>query len=163
LAKAASRAKDEFVAQVSHELRTPLNSILGWATLLRSGQVPQTELPRALETIERNAKVQIQLVEDLLDIPPMVKGQMQLKVRPVEIGEVIEVALNSIRPALQAKSIDLHTDIGSAIGTIEADPDRLQQVLWNLLSNAVKFTPKKGGIEIAVTLSDGSIAGRTLN
>ena len=93
----------------------------------------------------------------------MVKGQMQLKARPVEIGELIEAALNSIRPALQAKSIDLHTDIGSAIGTIEADPDRLQQVLWNLLSNAVKFTPKKGGIEIAVTLSDGSIAGRSLN
>lgn len=154
LAEAANLAKDEFVAQISHEIRTPLNSILGWATMLRLGQVAQGETVRGLETIERNAKVQIQLIEDLLDVSRIIKGQMHLKTQPVQIGEVIDAALDSIRPAVEAKSIDLQTHIKTRQSVIEADPDRLQQILWNLLSNAVKFTPRGGRIEIAVERLD---------
>jgi PAS domain S-box-containing protein len=153
-AEQANLAKDEFVAQISHEIRTPLNSILGWARMLREGQVDPSETPRALETIERNAKVQLQLTEDLLDISRIIKGQMQLKVQPVEIGKIVDAALDSIRPAVEAKSIDLQTEIKTRQSVVEADPDRLQQILSNLLSNAVKFTPKGGEIELAVARLD---------
>jgi PAS domain S-box-containing protein len=150
LAEQASRAKDEFIAQLSHELRTPLHSILGWTTMLRVGQVPAAEAPRALDTIERNTRVQIQLIDELLDVSRGIKGQITLNVRPIEIGEVIEAALDSIRPAVAAKSIELRTQIKDEHSVVEADPDRLQQILWNLLSNAVKFTPRDGTIDFSV-------------
>ncbi len=151
MAEQASLAKDEFIAQISHELRTPLQSILGWTTMLRAGHVPTQEAPRALETIERNARVQIQLIDELLDISRAIKGQIQLKIRPIEIGEVIGVALDSIRPTVEAKSIELRTQIHDQNTILEADPGRLQQILWNLLANAVKFTPSGGTIELSVT------------
>ena len=154
IAEQASLAKDEFIAQISHEIRTPLHSILGWTTMLRAGRVPAPEAPRALETIERNARVQIQLIDELLDVSRAIKGQIQLKVRRLEIGEVIDVALDSIRPAIQAKSIELRTQISDRKSVVEADPDRLQQILWNLLSNAVKFTPSGGAIDFSVHRSD---------
>jgi PAS domain S-box-containing protein len=150
LAEAASLAKDEFVAQISHEIRTPLNSILGWATMLRSGQLEGAQTARALEAIERNAKVQIQLIEDLMDISRIIKGQMQLRIRPVEIQEIVQAALDSIRPAAAAKLINLQTQVNATSRFISGDPDRLQQVLWNLLSNAVKFTPAGGHIDVTV-------------
>jgi PAS domain S-box-containing protein len=154
LAEQASLAKDEFIAQLSHELRTPLHSILGWTTMLRAGQVSAQEAPRALETIERNTRVQIQLIDELLDVSRAIKGQIQLKARPIEIGEVIEVALDSIRPAVAAKSIELRAQVNDKQSVVEADPDRLQQILWNLLSNAVKFTPTGGTINLSVSRLD---------
>ena len=154
VAEEASLAKDEFVAQISHELRSPLNSILGWATMLRSGQVEEKEVSRGLEVIERNARLQIRLVEDLLDISRAVKGQIHLNVQPVEIGEVIDAALDSIRPAAHAKSIELRSQIKTRNSIVDADPDRLQEILWNLLANAVKFTPQGGKIEINVERLD---------
>jgi PAS domain S-box-containing protein len=154
VAEEASLAKDEFVAQISHELRSPLTSILGWVTLMRAGQVEKKEVSRGLEVIERNAKLQIKLVEDLLDISRAVKGQIHLNVQPVEIGEVMDAALDSIRPALDAKSIYLRSQIKTRNSIVDADPDRLQEILWNLLSNAVKFTPQGGKIEINVARLD---------
>jgi PAS domain S-box-containing protein len=154
VAEEASLAKDEFVAQISHELRSPLNAILGWATMLRSGQVEEKEVSRGLEVIERNAKLQIKLVEDLLDISRAVKGQIHLNVKPVEIGEVIDAALDSIRPAVDAKSIELRSQIKTRNSIVDADHERLQEILWNLLSNAVKFTPEGGKIEINVERLD---------
>lgn len=153
IAEEASLAKDEFVAQVSHELRNPLNSILGWTTMMRS-EVEQREMFRGLEVIERNAKHQLQLVEDLLDIARAAKGQIRLNVEPVEIGKVIDAALDSTRPAGEAKSIELQTQIKTRNSVVDADPHRLQEILWNLLSNAVKFTPRGGKVEITVDRLD---------
>ena len=150
IAEEASLAKDEFLAQVSHELRNPLNSILGWANMMRQGKVKDEEITRGLETIERNTRHQIRLVEDLLDISRAIKGQIHLNVQPVEIGKVIDAALDSIRPAIEAKSLELRTQIKTRGSIIDADPDRFQEILWNLLSNAVKFTPKGGKIEFNV-------------
>lgn len=154
IAEEASLAKDEFLAQVSHELRNPLNSILGWTTMMRQGQVKDEEIPRGLETIERNTRHQIKLVEDLLDISRAIKGQIQLNVQPVEIGKMVDAALDSIRPAIDAKSLELRTQIKTRGSIIEADPDRFQEILWNLLSNAVKFTPKGGTIDFNVERLD---------
>lgn len=154
IAEEASLAKDEFLAQVSHELRNPLNSILGWAAMVRQRKVQDDELDRGLETIERNAKLQIKLVEDLIDISRAIKGQIRLNVQPVEIGKVVDAALDSIRPAIEAKSIELRTQIKTRGSIIDADPDRFQEILWNVLSNAVKFTPKGGKIEFNVERLD---------
>lgn len=154
LAEEASLAKDEFVAQISHELRSPLTSILGWATMMRLGKVEEREIPRGLEVIERNAKHQIKLVDDLLDIFRAVKGQIDLNVQPVEIGKVIDASLDSIRPAVEAKSIELRSQIKTRNSVVDVDPDRLQEIFWNLLSNAVKFTPRGGKIEVEVERLD---------
>ena len=153
-AEAASLAKDKFVAQISHELRTPLNSIVGWANLLRSNNLDKSETARALETIESNAKVQVRLIEDLLDLSQVTMGKMNLKMRPVDVAQIIEAALHSIRPAAQAKSIELKTHLETKNIVISGDPDRLQQILWNLLSNAVRFTPRDGHIEISISHLD---------
>lgn len=144
----ANRIKDEFLATLSHELRTPLNGILGWSQMLRQGNLNETASARALETIERNAKAQVQLINDLLDISRIIQGQMRLDVRPVELVKVIEAAIEVVRPAADAKNIRLQSVLDPCAGPVSGDPDRLQQVLWNLLSNAIKFTPKRGRVQI---------------
>jgi PAS domain S-box-containing protein len=144
----ANRLKDEFLATVSHELRTPLNAMLGWATMLRSKQLDTATMNRALETIERNARAQNQLINDLLDVSRIITGKLRLNVRPVMLVTVIEAAIDSIRPAIDAKDIRLQSILDPAAGPVSGDPDRLQQVFWNLLSNAVKFTPKGGRIQL---------------
>jgi signal transduction histidine kinase/CheY-like chemotaxis protein len=147
-AEAANRAKDEFLSILSHELRTPLNAILGWSAMLRQRTLSQDKVLRALETIERNAKSQAQLIEDILDISRIITGKLRLQVRPVNLVPVIESAIESVRLAAEAKSIRLQSRIDSQAGPLLGDANRLQQVVWNLLSNALKFTPKDGRVEI---------------
>ena len=153
-AGAANRAKDEFLATVSHELRTPLNSILGWIRLLRTGQVDAATSAQGLDAIERNAKLQAQLIEDLLDVSRIVTGKLRFEARPVELAPVIEAALDVIRPAAQGKAIQLEPQLDPSVGPVSGDPDRLQQVVWNLLSNAVKFTPREGRVEVRLERAD---------
>ncbi len=147
-AESASRAKDEFLAIISHELRTPLNAILGWGRMLRNTELNEENFTRGLDTIERNAKLQAQLIDDLLDVSRIISGKLRLTVMPVELSSIIEAAVDSIRPAADAKRIRLHVLLDSHAGLISGDPDRLQQVVWNLLSNAVKFTGKEGRIQV---------------
>ncbi|HBB32604.1 MAG TPA: hybrid sensor histidine kinase/response regulator [Cyanobacteria bacterium UBA8803] len=147
-AEAANRIKDEFLAVLSHELRSPLNPILGWSQLLRSGILDATKTAHALETIERNAKLQTQLIEDLLDVSRILRGKLSLTRAPVDLAATIEAALETVRLATQAKSIQIHMRLDSTTGQVLGDSTRLQQVVWNLLANAVKFTPTGGQIEI---------------
>jgi len=147
-AETANRMKDEFLATLSHELRTPLTAMLGWARLLRSGELDTDTAARAVETIESNARLQAQLIEDLLDVSRIILGKLPLGVRPVELAMVTEAALDAVRPAAAAKCIRLSRVLDPTTGLVSGDPDRLQQVVWNLLSNAVKFTPSKGQVEI---------------
>jgi signal transduction histidine kinase/ActR/RegA family two-component response regulator len=146
--EAANRLKDEFLATVSHELRTPLNAILGWARLIRTGKLDDDTFERALDTIERNAKSQAQLVEDLLDVSRIISGKLRLDIRPVDLTMVIEAAIDAVRPAADAKDIQIRKVLDPKAGLVSGDPERLQQVIWNLLSNAVKFTPKAGKVEV---------------
>jgi PAS domain S-box-containing protein len=147
-AQEANRTKDEFLATVSHELRTPLTAVLGWARILRAGGIDELTSLRALETIERNAKSQAQLVEDLLDVSRIITGKLRLDVQPIELTSVIELAIEAIRPAAEAKGVRLHVMLDPLAGPISGDPDRLQQIIWNLLSNAVKFTPRDGHVQV---------------
>jgi PAS domain S-box-containing protein len=147
-AEEASRAKDEFLAIVSHELRTPLNAIVGWTGMLRTRKIDEETRARAIETIERNARSQAKLIEDLLDISRIITGKLRLNVQPVELSSVVGAAVDVIRPAAAAKDIRLQVVLDSEAGPVSGDPERLQQVVWNLLANAVKFTPKQGRIQI---------------
>jgi PAS domain S-box-containing protein len=149
-AEGANRAKDEFLATLSHELRTPLNAILGWAQMLRLRPDEPEIVDRGLTTIARSVHSQTQLIEDLLDVSRITSGKMRLDVRPVELVPVVEAALESIRPAAEAKGIRLQR-VFDPLGPVAGDPDRLQQVVWNLLANAVKFTPKGGKIQVLVS------------
>jgi PAS domain S-box-containing protein len=146
----ASLAKDEFLAVVSHELRTPLNAILGWVHMLRDDSVPANRRSHALETIERNARAQNQLIDDLLDISRIVAGKLRLDICPVDLQSVIERAIETVRPAASAKNISLKPPLDAEATPIVGDADRLQQVVWNLLSNAVKFSPKGSDVEIVL-------------
>jgi signal transduction histidine kinase len=148
-AEAANRMKDEFLAVVSHELRTPLNAILGWATLLSGGPKDEATLTRGLATIERNARVQSRLIEDILDISRVVTGKLQLRVAKVAVSSFVAAAVEAVRPAATAKGVSLEVQ-ADAGGEVTGDADRLQQVVWNLLSNAVKFTPKGGVVSLFV-------------
>jgi signal transduction histidine kinase/CheY-like chemotaxis protein len=150
-AETAGRAKDEFLATLSHELRTPLNALVGWLWWLRKGELDQPRQARALETIERNTQALAQLIEDLLDVSRIITGKLRLRTEPVQPAPLAEAAVDAIRPAAQAKSIELHVSFDAAAGPVLADPDRLQQIMWNLLSNAIKFTPEKG--RVAITLA----------
>lgn len=147
-AEAANRLKDEFLATLSHELRSPLNAMLGWTRLLNSRKFDEATTARAMQTIERSAKSQAQLVEDLLDVSRIIQGKLRLNVRPVELVAVIEAALETVRPAAQAKEILLQSVLDPAAGPVAGDFDRLQQIIWNLLSNAIKFTPKDGRVMV---------------
>ncbi|WP_199319684.1 ATP-binding protein [Anabaena cylindrica] len=146
----ASRMKDEFLAIVSHELRSPLNGILGWSRLLRTRKLSPEKIEQALESIERNAQAQTQLIEDLLDISRIIRGNIRLLVRPTKLIPVIQAALDTVRPIANTKSIQIISRLNFDIGLVSADPERLQQVIWNLLSNAVKFTPEGGRVEICL-------------
>ncbi len=141
----ANRLKDEFLAIVSHELRTPLNAILGWAEALQSRKFDETITARALETIERNARLQTQLIENLLDISRLLRGKLLLDKHPVDLRSVIEAAMQTVQPEAIAKTIRLDTHLDSHIRPVLGDSDRLQQIVENLLSNAVKFTPEGEG------------------
>ncbi|HEY9657564.1 MAG TPA: response regulator [Allocoleopsis sp.] len=147
-AEIANRMKDEFLATLSHELRTPLNPILGWVKLLQTRSFSTEQTQTALETIERNAQRQAQLVEDLLDLSQMIQGQLTLTLAPVLLIEPIRAAIDTIRPAAAAKELEIETQIDPAIGYIRGDRTRLQQLMWNLLANAVKFTSRSGKITI---------------
>ena len=147
-AEAANRVKDEFLAVLSHELRTPLNPILGWTKLLRAHRLDASKTAFALGTIERNAQLQAQLIEDLLDISGILQGKLHLKISPVDLVTTIEAAVETVRLSAEAKSIQLHVNLTPLIGQVLGNSDRLQQVIWNLLSNAIKFTPKGGRVDI---------------
>jgi signal transduction histidine kinase len=153
-AEIANRSKDQFLAVVSHELRTPLTAILGWARLLRTGDLDEATLTRALEAIERNTKVQTQLVEDLLDVSRIISGKLHLELRPVDLREVIESAVDSVRPSALAKNIRIDVVSDHGLFMTSGDSNRLQQIIWNLLSNSLKFTPTGGRIEIKLKRED---------
>jgi PAS domain S-box-containing protein len=147
-AEEANRLKDDFLATVSHELRNPLNSIVGWAGLLSSGKLDEKKNARGIEAIMRAAQAQDQIINDLLDVSRIISGRLRLDIRPMTLIEVLETAVDTIRPAAEAKQIRLQVMLDPAAGPVSGDPDRLRQVFWNLLSNAVKFTPRDGRIQI---------------
>jgi PAS domain S-box-containing protein len=157
-AERTSRLKDEFLATLSHELRTPLNAILGWARLLHGGQLDPKTVSRAIDSVERNAKIQTKLVEDLLDVSRIITGKWRLETRPVDLCTSVESSIEAIRTTLETKEITLEKELDLRVGLVLADPSRLQQILWNLLSNAVKFTPKRGHIQVRVTREGASAA-----
>ena len=147
-AEEANRLKDEFLATVSHELRTPLTAIIGWSSLLRSGKLDEASSANGLETIERNAKAQSQLIEDLMDVSRVITGNLRLDVSPVNLISVVETAVDAVRLAAEAKAIRLQILLDPSAGPISGDSARLQQIIWNLLSNAIKFTPKGGRVQL---------------
>jgi PAS domain S-box-containing protein len=156
-AQEANRLKDEFLATVSHELRTPLNAMLGWARLLRAGELAPEMNERALAAIERNALAQAQLIEDLLDVSRIITGKLRLDVRSIEVARVIDSAVDAVRPAADAKGLRIDVSVDRMVGTISADAARLEQVAWNLLSNAVKFTPRGGRVLVSASLVESHL------
>ena len=156
-AEEANQAKDEFLAVVSHELRTPLNAILGWARLLRTGSLGTEKTSRAIDTIERNAKVQTQLIEDLLDVSRIITGRIRLDVRSVDLVSLVEAALESLRPSAEAKGVRIHATLHPDAGPLVGDPDRIAQVVSNLLTNALKFTPAEGRVDVLLERRDGNV------
>ncbi|MBE9092752.1 response regulator [Tychonema sp. LEGE 07203] len=154
-AERANQMKDEFLAILSHELRTPLNAILGWSRLLRAKKFDETTIDKALETIERNAKSQAQLIEDILDVSRILRGKLNFNLYPINLKNVIEMAIESLRPLAEAKSIAIEFQGSSDVVTVIGDSDRLQQVVWNLLSNAIKFTPDGGKVDVRLELVGG--------
>jgi signal transduction histidine kinase len=162
-AQEASRAKDEFLATVSHELRTPLTAIVGWTRVLRSQPPDPAILGDALETIDRNARAQAQIINDLLDVSRIITGMLRLNVRPIDLVAVIAEAVAALRPAIDAKALELVTDLHPTAAPFVGDPDRLQQVVWNLLSNAVKFTPAGGRIVLELARVKGQAQIRVID
>ncbi|HEY9876602.1 MAG TPA: PAS domain S-box protein, partial [Candidatus Obscuribacterales bacterium] len=163
-AEAANRMKDEFLATLSHELRTPLNAMLGWTQLLRTRKFDEKTAARALETIDRNTKSLAQLIEDVLDVSRIITGKLRLNTRPIELGSVIQGAIETVQPAAEAKGIQIELAIASSEIKVLGDANRLQQVIWNLLSNAVKFTPQAGRVEVQLsTNSEFSINQQLTN
>jgi signal transduction histidine kinase/ActR/RegA family two-component response regulator len=144
----ASRLKDEFLATVSHELRTPLNSILGWTQILKSGDLGEATFHKGLETIERNTRIQVQLIEDILEVSRIITGKMKLNIQPVEIASIIGEAVDSVRPMAENKGVILDISLDPEVALIPADAKRIHQIVWNLISNAIKFTPKDGRVKV---------------
>jgi PAS domain S-box-containing protein len=168
-AERLSEVKDEFLATLSHELRTPLNAILGWAQVLRSGRKDEADYLRGLETIERNARIQTQLIEDLLDVSRVTSGNLRLDLEPIDPAAFIDAAIETVTPAADAKAIRIDRDLDRSVGRISGDAARLQQVVWNLVSNAIKFTPRDGlvrvglarvGDDVEITVADNGIGIR---
>jgi signal transduction histidine kinase/ActR/RegA family two-component response regulator len=156
-ADTANRLKDQFLTTLSHELRTPLNSVLGWARLLASGKLDPEQTAHAVHAIERAGWAQSRLIEDLLDLSRIVAGTLELTIRPTALRPLVEAAVESLRPAAQAKRITVDVAFGPALGPIAADADRLRQVVWNLLSNAIKFTPSGGRVDVCVTATPEAV------
>jgi PAS domain S-box-containing protein len=146
-AEEADRLKDEFLATLSHELRTPLTSILGWASMIRNGEVEGSSAARAIETIERNARSQARLIDDLLDVSRIITGNLRLDLHPLNLAPIVEAAIDALRPTADVKGIQLRTEFVSGDCLIKGDTNRLRQVIWNLLSNAIKFT-QRGGVVV---------------
>ena len=159
-AQAANHAKDEFLATLSHELRTPLNAILGWVRLMNSGSLDAGTTQRALEIIERNTRLQAQLIEDLLDVSRIISGKLRLDLRPASVSSVVEAAIDSVRPTADAKHIQLEFHSTAESDSVLIDQARMQQVVWNLLSNALKFTPEGGSVTISVSVADATLSLR---
>jgi signal transduction histidine kinase/CheY-like chemotaxis protein len=155
-AESANRMKDEFLATVSHELRTPLTIILGWAQILRKGGRDEATVARGLEMIERSARLQVRLVEDLLDVSRVVSGKLRLDIEPVDVASVINAAIDAVQLAADAKGIELTVKLDPSARHVSGDSNRLQQVFWNLLSNAVKFTPPAGRVEVQLAWGDST-------
>jgi PAS domain S-box-containing protein len=147
-AEDANRAKDEFLATISHELRTPLTAIVGWAQILRAGSLSEEDCEKALASIERNARAQAQLISDLLDVSRIVTGKLHLELRPLMPVQVVEAALDTVRPTASAKGVELAAELDRGVGMVAGDAHRLQQVVWNLLANAIKFTPRGGRVRV---------------
>jgi signal transduction histidine kinase/CheY-like chemotaxis protein len=147
-AESANRLKDDFLATLSHELRTPLNSVIGWARLLASGKLDPTQTAQALRAIERAGWTQSRVIEDLLDVSRIVAGKLEIVVRPTRLQNVVRSVVDSLRPAAEAKRIEVRVSLDPALATIAADPDRLTQAAWNLIANAIKFTPVGGVIDV---------------
>lgn len=156
-AETANRNKDEFLATLSHELRTPLTAILGWSHLMRNKGLDESEFARGLDTIERNARSQSQLIDDLLDVSRIITGKLQIDRGPVNLAKVIEAAYDSIRPGVEAKSIQFETALNGCDCLVWGDSNRLQQIFWNLFSNAIKFTPPGGRVNVAASLGDSRV------
>ena len=156
-AEKANRLKDEFLATLSHELRTPLNAVIGWSRMLRMGRLDSASCNHALEVIERNAWAQQQIIEDILDVSRVITGKLQLQSGPVRIDSVVEAAVDAVRPALQAKEIQIESSFPENLSVIRGDADRLRQVVWNLLSNAAKFTPVRGSVRTSVIQEQGRV------
>jgi len=149
-AERVGRMKDEFLATLSHELRNPLSAIVGWAQVLRTQPLPP-QVVRGLEVIERNARSQSRIIDDLLDMSRIISGNTQLSLRPTPLRRIVDAAIQALQPAAQAKRITIETSAEAApAGAVNCDPDRLQQVIWNLLTNSVKFTPEDGHIEVRI-------------
>jgi signal transduction histidine kinase/ActR/RegA family two-component response regulator len=159
----ANRLKDEFLATLSHELRTPLNAVLGWTRVLRATSVSPATQARALESIERNARAQARLIEDLLEVSRIVTGKLRLQVRPTDLAAIVDSAVEVVQPAAAAKRITLVSEVAVRPAMTSGDPDRLQQVVWNLLSNAVKFTPAGGEIVVGLRREQGFVLTVTDN
>lgn len=153
-AEEADRLKDEFLATLSHELRTPLTSILGWASMIRNGEVEGSNAARAIETIERNARSQARLIDDLLDVSRIITGNLRLDLHPLNLAPIVEAALDALRPTADVKGIQLHTRFVPGDCLVKGDTNRLRQVIWNLLSNAIKFTPRGGSVNIELHCVD---------
>ena len=153
----ANRVKDEFLATLSHELRTPLTSILGWSRLLESNQLGDKEKERAVQIIQRNAQVQSKLIEDLLDVSRIITGKLKIELQPISFAAITDSVINSLRPAINAKQLQLETEIDPAAGPILGDPARMQQIVTNLLSNAIKFTSNGGRIEVYLDRGDSNV------
>lgn len=157
-AEAANQVKDEFLAVLSHELRSPLTAILGWTNLLLTRQFEAERTRQALQTIERSARAQLQLIEDLLDISRIIRGQLRLTLQPTHLTQVIQAALDSVQPSASQKGIALRATLAPEMGLVLGDPDRLQQIVWNLLTNAVKFTPHGGQIDVKLEFQTDRVA-----
>ena len=155
--EAADRAKDEFLATLSHELRTPLNTVLGWLGMLRTGSMREEQRAHALEVIERNARLQAQLIEDLLDVSRIVMGKVRLTLHPLIVAPIVSTVVDSIRPTADAKGVTLHASVDPEIGRICGDSARLQQIVWNLLANAIKFTPSGGQVSVELSPQEGQV------
>jgi signal transduction histidine kinase/ActR/RegA family two-component response regulator len=156
-AQRASQLKDDFLATLSHELRTPMTPILGWAQILRRTARDNPQVLQAAEVIERNARVQTQIVDDLLDMSRIIAGKVRLEVRSVDLAQVIDAALETVAPAAEARGIQLEVVAGATVASVRGDPHRLQQVVWNLLTNAIKFTPRDGRVQVTLEQLPGSV------
>jgi len=154
-AEAANRLKDEFLATLSHELRTPLNAILGWLQILRQEAIDPDKRGRALEIIERNASAQQQIINDILEVSQIVRGQLRLDMQPLDVVAAVEAAVESVRPTTLAKRQTVTLEVPAERPLVSADHARVQQMLWNLLANATKYTQREGHIDVVVRIGDG--------